>query len=404
MVKKEKEVSQNGDVAVIGVGMYPYGKYPDKTPQELGVHVIREALKDAGIDWKDVQAMAASCSYNLSGGVGHLPGHYFAQSFGETGIPIVNVSNACASGGSALRAIRAMINSGLCDIGIAVGVDICPGGFYRSFGGSAEWDVDYVRWRGVGMENPSYWALECRRRMAEYGTTEEDLALTKVVSSRHAQYNPYARYKKVFTVEEVLASPMVCSPLRVVELCPTSDGAAAAILCSMKKARQLTTKPIVLTGCSLTSSTYGDPTLRITQLSAPAKAEAPLLSDAVLAFNIAYEEAGIGPEDLSFAELPDNSAWHYLVYMEAASICKPGEAEKLLREGATAIGGKIPVSPSGGPSSLGEAYPAQGIAQMCEMTWQLRGEAGKRQVEEAKVALGQTYGAQGNSSAIIMKR
>ena len=396
-------MSRNGEVAVIGVGMYPYGKYPGKSPQELGVHAVREALKDAGVEWTDVKAMAASCSAN-TGGVGWLPGHCIAQAIGETGIPIVNISNVCASGGSAIRAIQTMINSGHCDIGIAVGVDIAPKGFYGAFGGTNEWDYDFIRWRGVGMENPSYWALECRRRMAEYGTTEEDLALTKVVSSRHAQYNPYARYKKVFTVEEVLASPMVCSPLRVLELCPTSDGAAAAILCSMKKARQLTTNPVVLAGCSLTSAVYGDPTIRIMQVSAPAKAEAPLVSDAVLAFNVAYEEAGIGPEDLSFAELPDNSAWHYFVYMEAASLCKPGEAERLVHEGATAIGGRIPVCPSGGPSSMGEAYPAQGIAQMCEMSWQLRGQAGQRQVKGAKVALGQTYGMQGNSSAIIMKK
>lgn len=395
-------MSKDKDIAIIGVGMHPYGKYPEKDPRELGVHAVREALKDAGITWNDVQAMTASCSANL-GSFGWLPGHCIAQAIGETGIPIVNISNVCASGGSAIRSIAAMISGGLCDLGIAVGVDIAPKGFYRALGLGNSWDYDYVRWRAVGMENPSYWALECRRRMAEYGTTEEDLALTKVVSSKHAQYNPYARYKKVFTVEEVLASPYVCSPLRLVELCPTSDGAAAVILCSMKKARQYVSKPIILAGCSLTSGSYGDPTIRIMQLSAPAKAQAPLISDAVLAFDTAYEEAGIGPEDIDFAELPDNSSWHYLVYMEAAKLCKQGEAEILLRQGDTSIGGKIPICPSGGPSSMGEAYPAQGIAQMCEMVWQLRGQAGQRQIEGATVALGQTYGMQGNSSAIIIK-
>jgi len=138
-------------------------------------------------------------------------------------------------------------------------------------------------------------------------------------------------------------------------------------------------------------------------MSAPAVAKAPLLSDAVKAFNEAYAEAGVGPTDLSFAEMPDNSSWHYFAYLEAASICKQGEAESLVRKGDTAIGGRIPICPSGGPSSMGEAYPAQGIAQVCEMTWQLRGQCGQRQVENAKVALGQTYGAQGNSSAIIMQ-
>ena len=391
------------DVAVLGVGMYPYGRYPDKSPQELAVHVIREALKDAGLEWRDMQAMAASYSNN-TGSVGVLPGHYIAHEIGETGIPIVNITNACATGGSAIRAIKAMINAGMCDIGIAVGTEIFPGGFYRAIGGANRWDADYIRWRAVGMENPSYWALECRRRMAEFGTTEEDLALARVVASKHAQYNPYARYRKVFTLEEVLATPMVCSPLRVVELCPTSDGAAAIILCSKKKARQLTSKTVTLTGCSLASASFGDPTLRVWAVSAPLNPMAPLISDATKAFDMAYEEAGIGPEDLDFAELPDNSSWHYFVYLEAAKLCKIGEAEAMVRRGDTAIGGKMPVSPSGGPSSLGEAFPAQGIAQACEIVWQLRGQAGKRQVEGASVAIGQTYGANGNSSAIIIKK
>lgn len=141
-------MSQNGEVAVIGVGMYPYGKYPDKSPQELGVHAITEALKDAGMEWTDVQAMAASCSAN-TGGVGWLPGHCIAQAIGETGIPIVNVSNVCASGGSAIRAIQTMINSGHCDVGIAVGVDIAPKGFYGSLGGTNKWDYDYIRYGGA---------------------------------------------------------------------------------------------------------------------------------------------------------------------------------------------------------------------------------------------------------------
>lgn len=183
----------------------------------------------------------------------------------------------------------------------------------------------------------------------------------------------------------------------------TRDGAAAAVLCSMDKARQYTSKPVTIAGVGLGSSLYGDQTAKLGLVYAPAKAEAPLISESYTSSQAAYKMAGIGPEDLDFVELPDNSSWHYLQYIETLGLCGPGEADHLLNEGQTAIGGKIPICPSGGPSSFGEAINAQGLAQICEIVWQLRGEAGARQVEGAKVGLSQTYGQLGNSAAAILK-
>jgi len=295
-----------------------------------------------------------------------------------------------------------MIASGLCDVALAVGLDTSPEGFFPGLSEDPR-EIDFLRWRMAGVSNPAYWALECRKRMAEYGTTELHLAKAKVVASKHGALNPNARYQKEFTVEDVMNSPMVCDPLRLYEICATSDGAAAAVVCNMDVARRYTTKPITVAAVSLASSQYGDATIRVPLLSAPATALAPLLSESVVAAKMAFEQAGIGPEDVDFVELPDNSSWHYLQYIETMGFCSPGEAERLLDEGATQIGGSLPICPSGGSASFGEAVAAQGLAQVCELVWQLRGQAGARQVEGARVGMSEVYGAQGNNSAAILK-
>jgi acetyl-CoA acetyltransferase len=243
-----------------------------------------------------------------------------------------------------------------------------------------------------------------KKRMAEHGSTEEDLARVKVKNSCHGALNPYARYRKVFTVEEVLGSPMVCDPLRLYEICATSDGAAAVVLATVDYAERLDGPTVKLAACSLASGQFGDPALRIPLISAVSdeNATAPRLSESKLAAERAYEQAGLGPEDMDFVEVPDNSSWHELQYLETMGFCKPGESERLLREGVTSLGGSLPVCPSGGFSSFGEATMAQGLLQVVESTWQLRGTAGDRQVEGARIGMTQVYGAQGNNSACIL--
>jgi len=406
------------EVAVLGVGLHPFGKFPNKFPQEIGAYAVNEALKDAGMDWKDIQGITGGTSSWLAG-AGELPSESLAQWLGAAnGIPAANLSNACATGGASLATARMMVASGQVDIAMATGVDIAPKGFYATGGGTEKktsvntlsqgylTQTGTVSWANNGASNPAYWAIYTSRRMAMYGTTEEDLALAKVISSRHAQYNPYARYRRVYTMEEVLNSPYVCWPLKLFEICATSDGASAVILGSIEEARKRTTHPIILAGVGVGSKIYGDPLISIPELGCPliADTDVPDLSESVAACQMAYAEAGVGPEDLDVVELPDNSSWHYFAYMEAEGLCKPGEAEILVREGQTALGGRIPINPSGGPSCMGEAFPATGQAQAIEIVWQLRGEAEQRQVEGAKCGLGQVYGASGNNAVVVLKK
>ena len=390
------------EVSIVGVGLHPWGKFKDKTFIELGTEAIANALKDANVQWKDIQAIFSGI-YIYGGNAGHISGQYLESVFGETGIPVVNVYNACATGSAAIRMAYNSIAAGETDTALAVGVDISPEGFLSAKSDNPKQDRDVLRWRMTGMPNPVYWALECRKRMARYGTTDEDLARVKVVLSQYGSKNPNARYKKTYTLEEVVNSLMVCDPLRLLEVCATSDGAAAVILSAAPGAIQKANKPVRIAATTMGSAIYGDPTLRISALSAPARAEAPLLSESYSASQQAYKKAGIGPEDIDVLELPDNSSWHYLQYLETCGFCGAGEAEKMLRDGQTRIGGKVAVCPSGGFSSFGEAIGAQAIWQVVEASNQLRGRCGERQVPNAKVAMAQTYGLMGNSGTTILK-
>ena len=239
--------------------------------------------------------------------------------------------------------------------------------------------------------------------MEEYGTTERHLAKAKVACSKHGALNPNAVYRKVYTEEEVLNSAMICDPLRMYMICATRDGAAAAVLCSADRAKKYNAKPITVAAVGHGSSLYGDPTMVLGTLSAPTPGTAPLISESAMSCRMVYEQAGIGPGDIDVVELPDNSSWHYLQYPETLGFWGPGETERMLEEEATGIGGKLPINPSGGIASFGEAVAATGLAQICELVWQLRGEAGARQVDGAKVGMGQTYGMLGNSAAVILK-
>lgn len=389
------------EVVVIGIGAHPWGKFPDKSFIDLGAEAVRKALADAGLSWTDVPA-AVSGIYVWGGTDALNAGSAIAGRLGETGIPILNVFNMCATATSAFRSAYQTVASGEQDMCLAIGVDVSPPGFFGFMGNPDPADTDYLRFRMVGVTNPAYWAMEARKRMEEHGTTERHFALAKVACSKHGSLNPDALYKRVFTEEEVLASPPVCDPLRLFEICATRDGAAAVLLCSAKKAKELHGKAVRVAGVGLGSSLYGDPTLRLGTLAAPAVGSAPLLSESWTSAQMAYKMAGIGPEDVDFVEVPDNSSWHYLQYLETLGLCEPGEADKLLESGETLIGGRLPVCPSGGASSYGEAISAQGLLQVCELVTQLRGHAGARQVEGARVGLAQTYGQLGNSSTAIL--
>ncbi|MFC1929669.1 hypothetical protein ACFLW6_02225 [Chloroflexota bacterium] len=391
------------EVAVIGIGMHKWGKFPENTFLDLAAYAAREALKDAGVGWMDVE-MVSSGIYKHGGDAGLLSGNMLMSRLGEIGVPVVNIWGACATATSVVRTAHQSVASGECDLVMAVAGDMSPLGMLPTIS-KDPMDPIFMRFQMIGLSNPAYWAMECRQRMEKYGTTELHLAKAKTVCSKYGALNPNARYRKEFTIEEVLNSTMVVDPLRLFEICATSDGAAAVVMCSMDKARKYTTKPLTIAGVGLGSRQYGDPTDSPGMVALPPTAtDVPLLSESYNAARNAYRYAGIGPEDIDFLELPDNSSWHYLQYPETLGFWGPGESEHMLDEGETMKGGKLPICPSGGFAAFGEATAAQALAQLCEVVWQLRGDSGERQVEGAKVGMAQSYGLFGSSGSIVVKK
>ena len=390
------------EVAILGVGMHPWGKW-GRNFVEYGVHAIKLALKDASIDWKDVEFVAGGDTVR-NGYPGYVAGATFAKAMGWTGIPISSNYAACATGAHAMEAARTRILAGMCEVAVVVGADTTPKGFLAPSKGERVLDPDWLRFRLLGATNPTYFGLYARRRMDLFGATEEDFAHVKVKNSRHGFKNPNARYKKIFTQEEVLASPMVSDPLRLFEICATSDGGAAVVLTSLEYARKKgIANPVKVAAVSTISPTFPDTVIDMPNFTTDSAAGINVpdrgFKDSI-AF-AAYEEAGIDPKDLSLAEVYDLSSALELDWYENIGLCKPGEAEGMLRRGETEIGGRIPVNPSGGLGCFGEAVPAQALAQVCELVWQLRGQAGDRQVENARIGITANQGLFGHGSSVL---
>lgn len=392
------------EVAILGVGMHPWGKW-GKSFVELGLKAAQDALRDAGLEWKDVQFVSGAESIR-NGYPGFVAGATFAQALGWTGARIASSYGACAAGSQAINAARAQILAGLCDVALVVGADCAPKGFFAPVGGDRPDDPDWLRFRLLGATNPVYFALYARRRMELYGSTEKDFAKVKVKNARHGLSNPNARYRKAFTEEEVLGSAIVSDPLRLFEICATSDGGAALVLSSMAFARTRTTNPVTIAAVSTVTPRYPNTVIEMPNFATDSAAVVPpptvSFRDSIAA--AAYEEAGLGPKDMSLAEVYDLSSALELDWYENIGLCKPGEAEKLLNDGDTTLGGRIPVNPSGGLACFGEAIAAQAIAQVCELAWQLRGQAQGRQVEKAKAGVTANQGLFGHGSSVIVKK
>ncbi|TML38950.1 MAG: lipid-transfer protein [Actinobacteria bacterium] len=398
------QASGRGRVAVLGVGMHPWGKW-GRSFVEYGLVAARAALDDAGLDWPDVQFVSGADTVR-NGYPGYVAGSTFAQALGWQGAQVASSYSACASGATALGAARAQILAGLCDVALVVGADTTPRGFLAPTSGDRPDDPDWLRFRLLGATNPTYFALYARRRMELHGATDADFARVKVKNARHGMANPYARYRKEVTEEEVLASPLVADPLRLLEICATSDGGAAVVLSSLEFARRRTTGPVRVAGLSTVTPRFPNTVIEMPNFATDSAAtvappESPF-RDSIA--EKAYQEAGVGPEDLSLAEVYDLSSALELDWYENIGLCKPGEAERLLHDGDTALGGRVPVNPSGGLSCFGEAVPAQALAQVCEVTWQLRGQAQGRQVQDAKVGLTVNQGLFGHGSCVILER
>ena len=393
------------EIAVLGVGMHPWGKW-GRNFTDYGVHAARAALADADVDWNDVGfvsgAITVRCGYP-----GYVSGSTFARALGFNGAQVASSYAACASGVTALSVARGQILSGACDVAVVVGADTTPKGFLAPTSGDRPDDTDWLRFHMVGATNPVYFALHARRRMALYGATPDDFAMVKAKNSRHGVHNPNARYPKEYDVDDVANSPVVSDPLRLLEICATSDGGAALVVCSMDYARSKgATDPVRVAGLSTVTPTYPDTVIDLPYLATDSAAavEPPALGFKDSIGAQVYAEAGMGPADVDVAEVYDLSSALELDWYEQLGLCAEGEAEALLRTGETSIGGRIPVNPSGGLGAFGEAVPAQAIAQVCELTWQLRGQAGGRQVDGARVGVSANQGLFGHGSSVLVRR
>lgn len=398
-----------GEVCVIGTGMHPWGKW-GRPFTEYGAAAARDALADAGAGPGEVDFVSGAATVR-GGYPGFVAGAAFARALGWRGQQVASSYAACASGAQAIAAARARLLAGLSDTALVVGADSAPKGFLAPLGGDRPDDPDWLRFRLLGAANPLYFALAARRRMELYGARPEDFAAVKAKNAAHGSANPRARYRARTTPGEVLASPVVADPLHLLDVCATSDGGAALVLVRAEDARRRGAVPVRVSGLSAAVPAYpvAEPEMPYLASDPPRHGDGGPDADAprfrAANARAAYEEAGVGPEDLDLAEVYDLSTAMELDWYEEIGLCPRGGAEKLLREGATRVGGRIPVNPSGGLASFGEAVPAQGIAQVCEITDQLRGRAGPgRRVAGARVGIAVNQGLFGHGSATVLTR
>lgn len=359
------------DVAVIGVGMTKFGRFPETSFEDLGREAMMNAINDADIKPKEIEF--GYCG-NVYGGM--CMGQRVLKEIGIAGIEIINVDNACASGSTALRGVWYAIATGLYDIGIAVGIEKLthlPPATLVPPGEDLQGEM--------GMVFPAYFAMIMRKYMETFGTTLEQVAKISVKNHHNGCLNPYSQFQKEVTVEEVLSSRMICDPITLLQCCPTSDGAAAAILCSSSLARRYTSHMITIAASVLRTGNflYTQEDFTFSDLTANVAKKA-------------YEMAHVGPEDIDLCELHDAFAINELLHYEELGFCSRGEGGILIEKGETEIGGKIPVNTSGGLLSKGHPLGATGVAQIAEIVWQLRGKAGKRQVKNPKVGLAHLVG------------
>ncbi len=363
------------DAFIAGADMIKFGRYPDRTYYELGAEATLLALDDAGLSIKDVGAVYASSCFNAQS----MLGQKVLKEIGQTGVPCINVSNACASGATAVREATMAVRSGMVDVALAVGAEKNPRGMLGgapAFGPPAE---------GLfGSESmPAVFAEAGMVHANAYGTTLEQFAQVAVKNHHHATMNPKAAYRKETPLEEVLASEMIAWPLTKLMCSANVDGAAAVIIVSEKKARELGLgRAVRIRGSVLTSDPYEPRNPEMFDASSVTR----------LAAAQAYEMAGLGPEDLDIVELHDCFATAEILHYENLRLCGEGEAGRLIDSGATALGGRIPVNVSGGLLSKGHPIGATGVANIVEIVEHLRGEAGERQVAGARIGLAHVLG------------
>ncbi len=376
------------DVAIIGVSQTKFGELWNESFRDLITTAGMNAIEDANIEGADLDAMYVG---NMSAGLFVQQEHIaslIADHAGLTPIPCARVEAACASGGLALRNGIMAVASGYHDVVISAGVekmtDVVDPTPAIATASDQEWEAQQ------GVTFPSLYAMMARRHMHEFGTTREQLAMVSVINHKNAAKNPLAQFPMEITVDSVLNSTMVADPLRLLDCSPVSDGAAAVILCPAEEAKKYTDTPIYVKASTQASGT----------IALHDRKNLTTIDATVHAAKKAYKMAGIEPKDVDAVEVHDCFSINGLLAIEDLGFVEKGKGGIAIEEGMTEIGSKIPVNPSGGLKARGHPLGATGIAQAAEIVWQLRGEAGKRQVEGAQIGMTHNIGGTGGTAAV----
>jgi len=379
------------DVAIVGIGIHPFGRTPARTGLQQGAYAARLALKDAGVEWKDIQfAFGGSASSGNADALGN--------ELGLTGIPFINVANGCATGGSSLMAAYNAIKSGEHDLGLVTGFDKHDRGAFNADPkalGLGDWYGE------VGlMMTTQFFAMKIQKYMHDYGISSATLARVAEKAFANGSLNPNAWRRDPVDAETIANSMMINDPLTKFMFCSPAEGGVALVVCRADKARQYTDKPIYLKSAVLKSRRFGS-----FEVFAPSQALQQVDGPTVDASKAAFEMAGVGPKDIHVSQLQDTESGAEVMHMAENGFCQHGEQEQLIQSGATAIGGSMPINTDGGCLANGEPIGASGLRQVYENVLQLRGDAGDHQVPgEPQLGYTHVYGAPGISAVTILQR
>ena len=379
------------DVAIVGIGMHAFGRHEGVTGMEQGAIAVRRAVANAGVEWKDMQ-------FAFGGSRAAGDPDRMVSMLGLTGLQFINVTNGCATGGSALFSAYNTIQSGIYDLGIAIGFDKHPRGAFSPTGP----EISGRNWYGgSGMAmTTQFFAMKINQYMQNHNITNDSLARVAAKAFRNGSKNPMAWRRKALTEDEILQSPMLSYPLTQYMFCNPGEGGVALVLCRADMAHKYTKTPVFLNAAVIRSRRFGSfevtaPSLTLEQGDGPT----------MDASKAAFEMAGVGPEDIDVAQLQDTETGAEIMHMAENGFCEHGEQEAMLANGDTEIGGRFPVNTDGGCLANGEPIGASGLRQVYENVLQLRGDAGERQVpDDPKVAYTHVYGAPGISGVTILSK
>ncbi len=377
------------DVYIVGVDMIKFGRFPEKTVPEIGAEAALLALDDAGLKIQQMEALYCGNLYQANAMVGQR----ILQEIGQTGIPVVNTSNACATGATAFREAWMSIKAGVYDLVLAVGVEQMGKGLLGGTGAGHGIPKEGLLGSGT---MPAVFAEAGMEHVRKYGTTFEQFAKVSVKNHHHSTMNSKSMYQLETPLEMVMNAEMIAYPNTKLMCSVNVDGSAAAVLASEKKAKELglMKRAVRVRASVLTSDPWQERDLVMPDVNTCTR----------IAAKKAYETAGVGPEDVDLIELHDCFATAEILHYENLFLCKEGEAGRMIDEGATALGGKIPVNVSGGLLSKGHPLGATGIANIYEVSTHLRGAAGKRQVADARLGMTHVIGLGSACGIHILER